>query len=614
MIPAVRERSRRAEELRMLPPETVEDFKRNEFLRISMRKRFGGPGHDLEVIADVSSSTEAPASRVVSTTRTGRSSTGSLSGAPTGAESFGAVRCFAVRKTGLQCTALCLLALALIVPRTAAAAAPRRAERPNIVFVLADDLDLPELAYLPNTVRLIGARGATFDNYFVSNSLCCPSRATTLRGQYAHNTGVLSNGGPSGGFDAAYRAGIERDTFATRLNRTGYRAALFGKYLNHYPEGATPSYIPPGWTSWGSPVGGHPYSEYDYTLNLNGRGVAYGTAPDDYGTHVYMGLADKFIQTSAASHKPFFLSVDVFAPHTPSVPAHEDTARFPGVQAPRTPAFDLADVSSMPGYIRDLPPFTPAETVAIDDLYRRRLQSLQAVDRGVEQLVTTLRNAGELSRTFFVFASDNGYHLGQHRLPAGKGTPYDTDLRVPLLVRGPGIEAGTHVHAMSVNTDLAPTFLAMAGVRPPRFVDGRSMLPLARGREHGSGPDRSAFLVEHWLSRPGASGGRGVDEPEDVDELDPRLHPTSLQGPDKLRDHTVLGRLRLIPGYAGVRTSRFLYVEYDGGDRELYDVRHDPDEIDNLAGTRPRLEQRLARRLDALRDCRAAGCRRSENA
>ena len=141
----------------------------------------------------------------------------------------------------------------------------------------------------------------------------------------------------------------------------------------------------------------------------------------------------------------------------------------------------------MPVYIRDLPQLTPDEEAAIDRLYQRRLESLQAVDRGVANLVATLRSLHALHNTYVVFTSDNGFHLGQHRLPAGKETPYDTDIRVPLAMRGPGIPAKTHSSTMVANTDLAPTFAAMADAgRDPQW-DGRSLLDFARGKS----PSRS---------------------------------------------------------------------------------------------------------------------------
>jgi arylsulfatase A-like enzyme len=498
------------------------------------------------------------------------------------------------------------------VPRPAVAAGGRR--RPNILFVLTDDLDAGELQYMPHTRHLVGAAGATFDRYFVSNSLCCPSRVTTLRGQYAHNTGVWSNGGSNGGFERAYAHGIERDTVATRLSGAGYRTALVGKYLNGYPNLAGPTYQPPGWRTWVSPVAGDPYSEYDYWLNDDGRFAQHGARPRDYGTTVYVRRTEHFVRAAARAHAPFFAYLSVYAPHQPATPAPQDVGKFARARVPRTASFDQRDVSAMPGFVRDLPRFGPGERAAIDELYRLRIRSLQAVDRGVASLVRTLRATGQLASTYIVFTSDNGFHLGQHRLPAGKQTAYDTDIHVPFLVRGPGITPGTHTSELSGNVDLAPTFESMAGVSRPSFADGRSLLGLAEGRVPARW--RSAYLVEHRNETPTAATPprrRSLPlEPPDPDQGGvvrhhrwPRVHG-HLREP---RDARTLARHTPIPDYDAVRTVRYLYVEYVDGTRELYDTRTDPEEIHNLAGTRPKLEHTLAERVARLRACHGRSCR-----
>ena len=385
---------------------------------------------------------------------------------------------------------------AIIAPAAVAAATPAR-RRPNVLFVLTDDLDRSELRFMPHTRALIGDDGATFDNYFVSNSLCCPSRVTTLRGQYAHNTGVWSNGGSNGGFERAFHEGIEHDTVATRLSGSGYRTALVGKYLNGYPNTVSPTYRPPAWTTFVSPSFGTPYGEYGYTLNDNGRLEHHGRRHRDYGTGVYVRRTQHFVRTAVHANMPFFAYLAVYAPHQPATPTRRDAKLFPHARVLRTAAYNQADVDAMPRFVRDLPRFSRGERAAIDDLYRLRIRSLQAVDRGVARLVHTLRSSGQLDNTYIVFTSDNGFHLGQHRLPAGKQTAYDTDIHVPLLIRGPGITAGTHVTQLTGNVDLAPTFEAMTGVSAPSFTDGRSLLGLAAGSAHAGHHWRSAYLVEH---------------------------------------------------------------------------------------------------------------------
>jgi N-acetylglucosamine-6-sulfatase len=498
--------------------------------------------------------------------------------------------------------------------RAAGAATPTSSRRrPNILFVLTDDLDLAEMKFLPHVKALVARSGTTFDQYLVSNSVCCPSRTTTLRGQYAHNTGVWSNGGDNGGFERAHANGVEQDTVATRLHDAGFTTSLAGKYLNGYPNSAPLDDVPPGWDDWASAVYGNAYSEYDYVLNQNQTYHVYQHRPRDYGTDVYVGLTDRFIRGASHAHQPFFAYLSVYAPHQPATPAPEDERKFRHARAPRTASYDQADVSHAPAYVRDLPQFSPEETNAIDAVYRKRIRSLQAVDRGVARLVHTLRATKQLANTYIVFASDNGFHLGQHRLPAGKRTPYESDIHVPLLVRGPGVRAGAHVTRLAGNTDLAPTFEAMAGVRAPSFTDGRSLLPVLRGDQPET--RRTSFLLEHRRetgstqpARTETPGGSTL-EPPDPDEAGPDGQPRHRE----IRDAMLLNRGAEIPDYDGVRTSRYTYVEYATGERELYDLRHDPDEVHNLAGTRPALEHRLAGEIALLHRCGGRGCRRVED-
>jgi N-acetylglucosamine-6-sulfatase len=465
---------------------------------------------------------------------------------------------------------------------------------------------------MPQVQSLVAAPGARFTHFFANVSLCCPSRVTMLRGQYAHNTGVETNGdtGANGGFGAAYRLGLERDTVATRLHAAGYRTGLFGKYLNHYPGSAGLAYVPPGWSRWASPVDGTPYSEYSYVLNENGTSRAYGDDHESYGTTVYTGLAEDLIRDSARDRRPFFAYLSLYAPHEPAIPAPEDLGRFAGVPAPRDDSFDQADVSTMPAYVRALPRLTPAEVDGIDALYARRLESLQAVDRAVARLVAVLHEVRTLRDTYIVFASDNGYHLGQHRLPAGKQTPYDTDTHVPFLVRGPGIAPGTTVDALTSTVDVMATFLAMGGVDVPRHVDGRSLLGVARGPRTDHARAGRAVLLEHWNDQPlptrvavrAPSSGPGEPPDRDQARSDPGAALTAY----------ALDAPGVVPDFAGIRTARWLYVEYAGGDRELYDVGADPDQVHNLAGSRPDTERVLAARLARLRACRETSCRRAD--
>ena len=389
---------------------------------------------------------------------------------------------------------------------------------PNILFVLTDDLDAAELAYMPNVKSLLADQGVSFANYFVNVSLCCPSRTTTLRGQYAHNSGVRTNGGGNGGFERAYKTGIEQSTAATWLQAAGYRTAMYGKYLNGYPRTAPANYVPPGWTDWASSVAGNAYAEYNYTLNENGQSARYGSSASDYGTDVYARKAAAFMRRAATDKAPFFIYLAVYAPHGPATPAPRHASLFPGARAPRTPSFNEADVSDKPAYIRNRPVLRPRAIATIDSLYRKRLQSLQAVDEAIAHLVDTLQATGQLDNTFIVFTSDNGFHLGQHRLATGKQTAYEEDIHVPLIVRGPGVPAGRTVEHFAGNVDLAPTFADVGGAAVPTFVDGRSLVPLLRGVLPAPAAWRQVFLVDHWAQQQ-ATPDDSTREPPDGDQL-----------------------------------------------------------------------------------------------
>lgn len=487
--------------------------------------------------------------------------------------------------------------------------------KPNILFVLTDDMAYSDLAAMPHVRALITDHGTAFSHAFVSVSLCCPSRSTILRGQYSHNTGVETNGGANGGFETAHDRGLEASTIATWLQADGYRTGLFGKYLNGYPAGASDTYVPPGWNEWNSATrGGNAYDQYDYTLNRNGRKVVYRNEPRDYGTTVYTRLARSFITRSVAEHRPFFAYLPVYAPHIPATPAPRDVNLFTNAQAPRIPSYNEANVGDKPAWVRSVPLMTTDIEQRVDELYRRRLASLQAVDRSVAVLTATLHRLHQLNDTYIVFMSDNGYHLGQHRLPAGKQTGYDEDIHVPLVMRGPGVPEGVTRPQLVGNVDIAPTLAELAGVKPPDFVDGRSLVPLLRS---DLPPDewRREFLVEHWreVPKPGQAAARaGVTvEPADTVKSDDE----TFSGPARpgVKHAHSAAEHDPAPEFHGVRTEKYAYLEYSTGERELYDLNRDPYELHNIAASAPAdLLARLHRETEALETCRAEVCRKVE--
>jgi N-acetylglucosamine-6-sulfatase len=442
---------------------------------------------------------------------------------------------------------------------------------PNILFVLTDDLDLAEVEYMPQVKSYFVNGGTSFSNYFVNVSLCCPSRATMLRGQYAHNTGVYTNQKKDGSFIYLYRHGLEKSTIATWLTKKGYRNGYIGKYFNGYPRQAPKNYVPPGWDQWASPINDSGYMGYKYTLNENGNFVEYGDRPEDYNADVYTKKAQKFINQAARDKKPFFLYISYFAPHQPAIPAPRHSKLFPGAIAPRIPSFNESDVGDKPTHIRELPLLSQKETKKIDKLYQKRLRSLQAVDEGLVTLIDTLKASGQSDNTYIIFTSDNGFHLGQHRLPPQKETAYEEDIHLPLYVRGPNVPTGKTVDQIVSNVDLAPTFAELAGVKPPNFIDGRSLVSLFRRPLTIPQSWREVLLLQH--------------------RLNPKTNPP-------------------IPSYIGLRTRHCTYVKYQNGEEELYDLRKDPYQLENLAKViSPPIIKEYAQRLFHLSGCRGETCR-----
>jgi N-acetylglucosamine-6-sulfatase len=463
----------------------------------------------------------------------------------------------------------CWLLAAVVLTIAAQAQAQPWARPPNIVFVLSDDEDLGIHASMPKVKALVEDQGAVFESFFTTYPLCCPSRASILRGQYPHNTLVLGNLPPEGGFDTFRRLRLEDSTIATWLQAAGYRTAFYGKYLNGYSETDAP---PPGWDEWHA-ANNDGYFNVNYKLNENGKIVAYGGAPEDYLTDVIAGKAAGHIRRFAAEGRPFFLYVATFAPHSPYNPAPRHKGMFKDAALPRPPSFNEADVSDKPGFIQELPLLSEDEIAEITTHHRQRLECLQAVDELVETLVDVLKDTGELERTYLVYASDNGFHLGEHRMKEGKDTAYEQDIRVPLAVRGPGIPKGRKVSGMALNIDLAPTFAAWVGIRAPEFVDGRSLMPLL---DDPSLPWRRSFLIQRL----------GL-------ESDERLKPANA---------------------LAIRTLRHTYIAYNNGEREMYDLETDLYQLESIEPTADEaLIDALATRLTGLRACRGQACRDLED-
>jgi N-acetylglucosamine-6-sulfatase len=469
-----------------------------------------------------------------------------------------------VRKIGvlLASMALAVLLLADTIgdPPTEAQPIP---DRPNFVFILADDMRADDLRYMPKTRSLLGGQGMRFDNAYVSYGLCCPARATIMRGQYAHNHGVWTNlDEPNGGWQGYKNHGNEQDNLATRLHSSGYRTGLFGKYLNGYAG----TYVPPGWDDW---FAASAFAYFDYDVNDNGTIEHFGTLESDYLTDVLNNETQEFIDASVAAGRPFFAYVAPLAPHGPADPAPRHLRAYDGERVPRLPSFNEETVNDKPPRIQSLRSLSAKRIAGMDTRHKKRIGTLQALDDLVEAVVSKLRSAGVLHNTYVVFTSDNGFQEGEHRVSEGKGRPYEESIHVPLLVRGPGVKAGSTTDELTLNTDFLPTFTDLAGVTIPDYADGRSLRPLLEGRT--TTPWRTAILLER----------RNFEQPN-----------ASFYG------------IRMSDGRK--------YVEYKGGFRELYNLNADPYELVN-SYDEVELPSALAARLRALKSCAGATCRAVED-
>lgn len=519
--------------------------------------------------------------------------------------------------------ALCLTMVALVSagePSAAGRESARQAPpRPNIVLVMVDDMRADDLRFMPLTRRLIGDAGVRFANSFSPNPLCCPARASALTGLYTHNHRVFHVNAPWG-----FRVFNDRSTVATWLRRVNYATVYLGKYLNGYgwmrkpgaESGNSLHYVPPGWTEWrasidsglpaGHPANGGTYQFFDTTLSRNGQG--FQPLEGRYQSRAYGRITEEIVERRAAAPRPFFLQVSFTAPHTGGPTEPDDpgwvnrsdgqrewygtTARPADVRgmfdsritaAPGASWLD-PDFSDKPDYLQIRPLMNAGERVASLEETRQRAEALWVVDRQVGRTIDALRRSGELANTLVLFTSDNGFYLGEQRIRHGKTFPHEPSIRVPLLMRGPGIPAGQVRHDPVTSMDLAPTLAAAAGVRPGSQVDGQSMLRVARTGDQGW---RRGILTE---SKPEEGGVRDTDE------------AGGPLGPGEQPD---------IRYALGVRTPHHLYVNLANGQEELYDMRTDPQQYDNLVGEpehRPTL-QLLRGVLAQLRDCDGAECR-----
>jgi N-acetylglucosamine-6-sulfatase len=523
-----------------------------------------------------------------------------------------------------------LTVLALLVP-AAAQARPASADkdgRPNILVVMTDDQAQADIAKMPNVKKLLAARGTTFADAVDSFPLCCPSRATFITGQYAHNHGVAGNFWPYGWYGMKHRGNI----LPRWLQKAGYQTALIGKWLNGYGAKDAHGEVPKGFDIWRGLLDVSAYDYQNFVMNQNGHLKTWGDAdfarklvefanvevidnqaglqgvldkltslfgpapytywgttdPKNYSPDVTGRITEDLVRSQRHSKKPFFIWWAPAAPHREDVattlmgrpgrdprPAQRYAARSSRYKLPKPPSFNETDFSDKPSNMTKAAPVMSDKQVQQLQLdYEGRIGSLLAVDDHVKELVGILRRTGQLKNTLIVFLSDNGWLQGQHRVTGDKFLPYEESVRIPLIVRGPGVPAGETVHGQVSNIDFAPTLVDAAKAKAGRLMDGVSLLPTIRNPRKR--PNR---LIE-------------------VEALAPLFEQAV---PVNAWDRP----------YKGVRTDRYTYVVYkETGEQELYDRRKDPYQLNNVAGNPAyaQIEAKLARQLAKLDRCKGRSC------
>uniref|UniRef100_A0A4W3I4T4 N-acetylglucosamine-6-sulfatase n=1 Tax=Callorhinchus milii TaxID=7868 RepID=A0A4W3I4T4_CALMI len=503
----------------------------------------------------------------------------------------------AVRSSSPHCLrVLTWLCAAVPLLGFAPCAQAKTSSKPNIVLILTDDQDV----LLGGMVRSFGPQRVFFCVY-VASPLCCPSRASILTGKYPHNHRVFNNTLEGNCSSIAWQKTQEPHTIAAILKgASNYQTFFAGKYLNQYGSEAAGGieHIPPGWDYWYALAKNSKY--YNYTLSVHGKSRDYGqNYSHDYLTDVLLNVSLDFLRYRI-NYRPFFMMISTPAPHSPWTAAPQYAKSFQNVKAPRNSNFNIHGKDKHWLIRQAKTPMTNSSLQFLDNAFRKRWQTLLSVDDLVETVIKELDQLKELDNTYIFFTSDNGYHTGQFSMPIDKRQLYEFDIKVPLLVRGPGIKSNMINKMLVANIDLAPTFLDIAGYDIHKTqMDGMSLLPLLNGKEQNT-TWRTDFLVEYQ--------GEGDNS---TDPTCPSLGPGVTQCfPDCVCEDAYNNT------YACVRTisssADLQYCEFDDSEVfvEVYNLTSDPHQITNIAKSIDQeVLEKMNHRLMMLQSCSGATCR-----
>ncbi|KAF9094816.1 hypothetical protein BGX23_001531 [Mortierella sp. AD031] len=465
-------------------------------------------------------------------------------------------------------------------------------QKPNFIVFLTDDQDrrLNSLDYQPLVQKYLRDQGTEFTNYFTTTAMCCPSRVSLWSGQFAHNHNVTDESPPHGSYTKFVSQKLDQNWLPTWLQQAGYSNNYIGKFIN----GVSPTLkqAPKGFDTahWEPLVAPNIYTFYDPVFSINnGPLTSYKGL---YQTDIISDKSIEIIDTLAKNKtQPFLFVISPTAPHdevwfngtgtvfTPPVPAKRHEHLFKDAKVPRHPNFNPKKNDKV-SWVGSLPRLTDAQVDALDAKHRARLQSLQATDELVERVIKRLKHNGQLENTYIVYTTDNGYHLGTHRMYAGKQTAYDEDTNIPFIIRGPGIAKGRKSNAVATHTHFPATVLKLAGLPVPDDLDAHSIPVLENKSVYGKDQPTEAFAVEFWSQA-------------FMENTTARFEANTYKS------------VRLIgQGY------NLLYTVWCTGEKEYYDLVEDPFQIKNLyKSTKPALLNRLDALLNVLRTCKGPTCR-----
>ncbi|OLN87349.1 Arylsulfatase 3 [Colletotrichum chlorophyti] len=482
--------------------------------------------------------------------------------------------------------------------------------QPNVVFILTDDQDLHmnSLDYVPLIKKHLIDRGTLYKRHFCTTAICCPSRVTLWTGKAAHNTNVTDVFPPYGGYPKFVSEGHNERYLPVFLQNAGYNTYYTGKLFNSHTVDNYDSPHAAGWTGSDFLLDPFTYSYLNSTFQRNKDApVSY---EGEYSTDVLAGKALGFLDDAVAAEKPFFLGIAPIAPHsnvdpdrggaknirmTAPIPAERHAHLFSDAIVPRTDNFN-PDKESGASWVRKQPKLSKENVAANDDFYRNRLRALQAVDELVDSVVARLEEYGILDETYIFYTSDNGYHIGQHRLQPGKECGYEEDINVPLIVRGPHVPEGKVAETVTTHQDLVPTILGFAQVPIRADLDGLAIPLTDDGFDDATKTRHEHVTVEYWGSAiaEGYWGFLGTNETYAFNNTYKALRVVSKE-------------------------YNLYYSVWCNNEHELYDLNNDPGQLHNMLhkeSSTPSLLgfplEKIVSRLDSLllvtKSCKGSVC------